>query len=177
MLPEHHHPGQATEELFPGLGPDPRLPGSFPVCAGRPGTPGKAPRQDWYHSRNSPSHQQISGHRPSKIKHGVSLAQVLRLAQAQAFLQGVRVLQCKVTMDLQHEVRDTGTSFWAPTTPVCASWQGSTSPSRQQEQAWRAGQQGPVVPTSVQGLYTADVPLPTSDQQLLQAGKSRRKQR
>lgn len=118
---------------------------------------------------------QTSGHRLAKIQHRVSLAQVLR--PAQAFLQWVRALQCKVTVDLQHEVRDTGTSSWAPTTPVSSPWQGSTSPSRQQELAWRAGQQGPVVPTSVQGPHMADVPLPTSDQELLQVGKSRQKQR
>lgn len=40
-----------------------------------------------------------------------------------------------------------------------------------------AGQQGPVVPTSVQGPFTPEVPLPTSDQQLCLAGKSRQKQR
>lgn len=56
MFPEHHHPGQAIGELFPGLGPYPDLPGPFPVRTGKPGTAGEAPHQEWYHSRNSPSH-------------------------------------------------------------------------------------------------------------------------
>lgn len=116
MFPEHHR--QAIGEFFPGLGPYPHLPGPFPVCAGKPGIPGQAPPPRLVPQQKFPvPSAQTSGHRSARIKHGVNLAQVLRPALAQAFLQQVRALQCKVTMDLQHEVRNTGISSWAHTHP------------------------------------------------------------
>jgi len=76
----------------------------------------------WFCKRNPALlSAQTSGQQTFKIKHTgkvFRLGQVPRPTLAQAFLQWAQALQHKVTMDLQHNVRDTGTSSPASITPL-----------------------------------------------------------